>query len=527
MASFKNVFCQFLSTVNQHIANVELRLKSGAIDEQISKFQDSVGKKLPKDFVELYRLHDGEMTAKGPQLMAGLRFLTLGDVQGLYEAYMELDKEFNPVDTLRISNKSTSKTKWIPFASDDDECFFAVDLTPTKEGKVGQIIAVVDKADGQFVYLMADSLSEFIEKMINWLNDGSLVVVKEADSPYISEEDGHFFNSIRKYAVVPAVEVPDKTIELKDEFWQTWYQTSSISAKTLAKFDEDLYISRKDISCEPLAYIGNLKKLQILGGSIRDFHCLGQNPNIIFLKLWATTFDDGDLSVLKGCANLKELTLFVQSLKGIDKIGTLPNLEIFNFVGTLTPEVKSFIKSSSKLIGFRYDGVLDDSALDTILSIPNLEVLSLKGELPNDLSFVTKLSKIKELEIISNTETSIENLDFLLELKNLNSFKMNTLIKDERSISEVLNLKKLKTFSCPVSNIDVYRNNTKLKEVGILGQENLDLSLLEGVKGIKSIVAYCTDEFKTGNGFKLLARNVRSLRCDFDYRLLTKCSIWY
>lgn len=60
MASFKNVFCQFLSTVNQHIANVELRLKSGAIDEQISKFQDFVGKKLPKDFVELYRLHDGD-----------------------------------------------------------------------------------------------------------------------------------------------------------------------------------------------------------------------------------------------------------------------------------------------------------------------------------------------------------------------------------------------------------------------------------------------------------------------------------
>lgn len=104
---------------------------------------------------------------------------------------------------------------------------------------------------------------------------------------------------------------------------------------------------------------------------------------------------------------------------------------------------------------------------------------------------------------------------------------MNALIKDERSISEVLNLKKLKTFSCPVSNIDVYRNNTKLKVVGILGQENLDLSLLEVVKGIKSIVAYCTDEFKTGNGFKLLAKNVRSLRCDFDYRLLTKCSIWY
>lgn len=218
MASFIKTLNGYISSVKEIIPDVEQHLESGASDDQINGAKEYFGAKFPKDLVELYKSHNGESIENGIKLIAGLRFLSLGNARFLYDTYVDLDKTFNPIDTECISTKPTSKTRWIPFASDDNECMFAVDLTPVRgKGKVGQIIALEDSWNGQSAYLMADSITEFFEKMASWLSEGSLI---SKDDAYICEKNGHFFNSIRNYAVVPRKNSPEKIIELKDDYWK-------------------------------------------------------------------------------------------------------------------------------------------------------------------------------------------------------------------------------------------------------------------------------------------------------------------
>ncbi len=568
MKSSIETFDCYFSAVSHLIPNVEQHLEPGASNDQINGAKEYFGAKFPKDLVELYKSHNGESIENGIKLIAGLRFLSLGNARFLYDTYVDLDKTFNPIDTECISSKPTSKTRWIPFASDDNECMFAVDLTPVRgKGKVGQIIALEDSWNGQSAYLMADSITEFFEKMASWLSEGSLI---SKDDAYICEKNGHFFNSIRNYAVVPRKNSPEKIIELKDDYWRKWYSKDHISTKELAGYDEDFNIRKESVSCEPLAYVGHIGELKILWSSIRDVHYLGQNPNVEVLKIKDCTLEDGDLSFIKGCRNLEFLYISYQkSLKGLDLIGSLPQLNKFYYEGAVTDEVRSFLNSSTtiewlilegegifsdisylynlkeleilslkisedenedelkRLLGgnktyqplpniteFSYEGVLTDEIRAFILSMPNLEALYLRGHLSTDLNFLSGLTKLKELDITFDCEARVENLNFLLGLKKLTSFEMNATINDEISLVEVLKLKKLKKFCCPVNDISVYTNNPKLKEVGILGRDNVDISILVDTQ-CEKIHVFSTASFKETDAYMKLSHDVHKF--EFTY----------
>lgn len=560
----KNTFDIYIDSVKQLIPDVEVRLESGASDRQIKDFQKLIGLELPEDFISLYKTHDGEDLNNGPHILAGLRFLSIANSQYLFETYVKLDKKFLPIDTLSISTQPTSITRWIPFASDDDECIFAVDLTPAKEyGKVGQVIALKDSITGQSAYLMAECLTDFFEKMTGWLNDGNLKAEKDEDSFFITEKDGHLFNSIRNYAIVPTFDIPDKILELKDDFWIEKYG-NSISTKELAQKDEVFEISQENVSCEPLAYVGNIGALNFFSSNIRDFHYLGKYPNLKVLNINNSTINDGDLSVLKGCTNLKVLYLYNQKmLNGIDLIGTLPNLVKFLFAGKLTDEVKSFLISSNKLeklklIGltasdipciytlkklqvlslvmseeqndillnnfnpskshksidpflyltkFEYKGKLNHEFYELIELMPNLESLTLKGSLSSDLSFISKLLKLKKIEIQFDDEVRIDNLNFLLKLNDLVEFEMNAFVDNEKSLVDVFCLKKLKKFCCPINEVEIYRNNKRLIEIGIYGRDNVDISVLDKTK-CKNVWVYSSDRFYMSKSFRNLYSSI-------------------
>lgn len=288
------------------------------------------------------------------------------------------------------------------------------------------------------------------------------------------------------------------------------------------------------------------------------------------MEIRKCTLEDGDLSFIKGCRNLKFLYISHQkSLKGLDLIGSLPQLKKIYYEGAVTDEVRSFLNSSTTiewlilegegifsdisylynlkelealnlkisedeneddlkrlLVGnktyqplpniteFSYEGVLTDEIRGFILSMPNLEALNLRGHLSTDLNFLSNLTKLKELYIRFDCEARVENLDFLLKLKNLTSIKMNATINDENSLAEVLKLKKLKKFCCPVNDISVYTNNPKLKEVGILGRDNVDISILVDTQ-CKDIHVFSTASFRETDAYMKLSHDVHKF--EFSY----------
>ena len=491
MANLKATFSQFIELVKQSIPDVENRMAAGATEEEINAVQEHVGKKLPKDFVEFYRLHNGERADNRVFFMAGLQFVSLQEVQSLYDLLQEFEESFEPMGTEAISTKSSDKNKWIPFATDDEDCYLAVDLTPERgNGKAGQVIAVDHGLGGSCTYLMAESFSEFIEKMMGWWKNGD-VVAKDIDGKkYIEEKDGHFFNSIAGYAIMdqPVQQVPSKMIELKDEYWQWYFGKNKISTEKLAKTSGEINPGKEDISCEPLAYIGNLKEVAFYDCKVRDFHYLGQNPKVRSFTMSSPKSVDGDYSILKGCTELQEVNLWnVKDLKGIESLCELPNLKKLSFAGELTEQIRSLI-----------------------VSLPHLTSLELANQKADasDYSFLSQLQNLKELEIKFTNNSKFENLDFLLGLKSLNVFNTNTYAKDEGALKSVLQLKKLKEFRYPVSDLEVYRGNTKLTIMGVYGKVNLDVSPLAETK-CKEVCLFQEDLFVKTEEAHLLRKKLK------------------
>ena len=485
MANLKATFSQFIELIKQSIPDVEKRMAAGATEEEINAVQEHVGKKLPKDFVEFYRLHNGERADDRVFFMAGLQFVSLQEVQSLYDLLQEFEESFEPMGTEAISTKSSDKNKWIPFATDDEDCYLAVDLTPGKgNGKAGQVIAVDHGLGGSCTYLMAESFSEFIEKMMDWWKNGA-VVAKDIDgTKHIEEKDGHLFNSLPAYAIMEGQpqQLPDKTIELKDDYWIEYFEKKSITTAELAKEEGEFWVEEEDVSCEPLAYLGNPKEVTFIDNTVRDFHYLGQNARVKYISLCRTTLEDGDLSVLKGCTALKEIELIeLSDLSGVEALASLPNLTKLYYAGDLTEQIRSLILSLPHLTSLK----LDD--LDT----------------NSDLSFISTMQNLVELEVCLNDNTKLKNLDFLPALKNLTIFRSNTYAEDEKALKSVLQLKKLKEFRYPVSDLEVYRGNTKLTFMGVYGKENLDVSPLAETK-CKEVYLFETDSFADSKADSIL-----------------------
>ncbi|MCQ2232734.1 MAG: SMI1/KNR4 family protein [Paludibacteraceae bacterium] len=484
MTTIEKIFNQYIELIEKKIPQIKLLLSGGANDVDMEELQNFIDKKLPEDFVNLYHIHNGEVSGDGSKIMAGLRFLSLKEIQSYYNSIVALDKKFAPVKTLSISDKSSAKNKWVPFASDEDECFFAVDLTPAKgNGKIGQIIALEDGLDGQCSYLVAESLTEFVEKLIGWWKDGSIVARSEGDYMFISEKNGHFFNSMPGYAIMSSDGKPALTIELKDEYWIEYFGGNSITTAQLSKMEGSMWADCTDVSCEPIAYWGNLKEAGFSYNTVRDFHYLGLNKTVKRLNLAGATLLDGDLSVLKDCVNLRDVSICnMKDLTGLESLVDLPNLEMFTFSGDLTEQVQS-----------------------CIVSLPHLKSLTLR-KLTNsgmDFSFISKCKNLQRLEITFKDETRFENLEFLLKIKNLSVFKTNTFALDEQALTPVLQLKKLKEFHYPVKELEMYRQNTNLKTMGILGHDGIDVNMFAETN-CKEVNVICDDTFKNSNSYKIL-----------------------
>ena len=127
--------------------------------KDLQDLTDYLGKKLPYSFCELYLCHNGQASAE-KNLLPGWYFMPLagGGQRGLIEQYslfQDLDGNMSDgfVKFMRCN------TLWVPFATDFNYNFLAIDLDPPKEGKLEQVICFGHTQDARKI---ADSLEEYL-----------------------------------------------------------------------------------------------------------------------------------------------------------------------------------------------------------------------------------------------------------------------------------------------------------------------------------------------------------------------------
>ncbi len=449
-----------IQEISKEIPEVTLLLEKGADENQIKELTKRLEVEVPKSLVELYTLYNGEKQDLG--FMAGFEFLSIEKLLNEYAFLAHVEEELDIIGTDYIQQKPIAQCKWVPLAFDASRCYIAMDLSPAHTGKMGQIISI--DFDNNHSYLLAESLDDFFKKVTKWLQEGKLIVNKEEETPYITEKSGHLFNDIVDYAFINE---PDSEIlvPIKDEFWLKRYEQklkkdelgeTCVSNKVLTRETGYILIQNEILSCEPLRYMDNIKKVIIHNSELHQFECIAKMSNLNTICIGSCIIIDGDLSLLKDCQTLKELRVAdVANAQNLYKLTNLPRLKSLS-IGSLSDFDPTIIGDFKNLI---------------TLKIDTMEI--------EDFSFINKLTKLKKLNLSRNR---LKNLDFLFNLEQLEVFELLQVALDEEGLKAVPKLTKLKEFIYPVRNLEIYRDHPTLKNPGFVLNSGHSFEVFAGTK---------------------------------------------
>lgn len=444
-----NELQMLMQCIKNKIPNIEECLVQGADEKQLEKLIKGLKGKQPESLLALYSAYNGEDEYVG--LFAGFEFLSIDKMLYEYKGIKSLDYVLDSIGTKCIQEKSMNKCNWVPIAFDASRCYIVMDLSPTNKGKVGQIIGIDLEYDRS--YLLADSLETFLKRVVKWLEEEKLVIGEDGESRYITEKSGHLFNDIDAYALIDEIG-EEVLVPLEDAFWKERYQSklkedeegrTCVSSTILGRETGELFIKEQIVSCKPLQYMENIKKLIIQNSSLKHFECIAKMPSLNKLVLVDDNIVEGDLSLLKDNVTLKCLRIVRNSdVKDLAKLAKLPKLRELSLSN------------------------IADIDLSTLADFTRLTVLELEDMPSGDFSFLSKLTKLKELEI---NRCQLEHLDFLFNLKKLEKFSLLQPVADEKGLAAVPELTKLKEFIYPVRDIEIYRNHPSLKNPGFVVTE--------------------------------------------------------
>lgn len=435
----------YLSELKKYLPDVEERLNSGTDTNTIRKSEDEVKCKFPSEFIELYSRMNGEDSSEYTGFIAGFEFMPLEKVVSETHFFQSLGEEMMAIGTDAIKEEPIYNLAWIPFAFDCSRAYIVIDLTPTETGKTGQIITV--DLENNNCYLLAENMDDLFGKMTVWLQQGILLVDKENESPFITEQSGHLFNSLDELTMLKGIE-EEKFVPLPAGYWEEYYKnvrknnrdgSYSVSINCLAK-EKSMLIKDKHLSCELLAYMENLKELIFHDCEIDNIRFIAQAPQLQKLIFAGCTFKGEDLSAICGAPKLKEISINGMAGDGLSllkEIKTLKSLSIRKVTGIDEKTLAGFVKLQE-------------------LSIEDVDI--------HDGTFIGNIKNLKKLNL---NYLHMENLDFLKYLTKLVEFELNIPAANEDGLDAVRSIRTLKSFIYPVKNLDIYKGHPCLKVVGM------------------------------------------------------------
>lgn len=188
-------FNEFIESATKYLPILKERLnKNEDNNEFFNQIEEILKINLPDDFKDLYLLYNGEKFREEFGFFAGFGYMKLNNVVDTIKINRTIESILLPDNNDKIIEESISQKILIPFATDWGSCNFAIDLKPSQNGKIGQIIAV--DLDYDNCFYICDSISDFYEIILKMLKDNFMFYNNESKA--FDLKCGHFIDSIDK-----------------------------------------------------------------------------------------------------------------------------------------------------------------------------------------------------------------------------------------------------------------------------------------------------------------------------------------
>lgn len=188
------LYDDFIEILKQYISDVNKAFGVPVDEITLKIINERFENKLPKDFLELYKMANGEKS-----FIASILGFALMPIETINREYTYLLQGTNMIESYEKGKISEGKYNpmWLPIASDGSGSFLLLDLAPGDTGIVGQIITW--DIDSNKSYVIAQSFQELLLTIIpQALRDGELEVDDEEEPTMFVWADGHYFNNIEK-----------------------------------------------------------------------------------------------------------------------------------------------------------------------------------------------------------------------------------------------------------------------------------------------------------------------------------------
>lgn len=172
-------FEMWLATNAPHLLEI---LNNGATQTSIDKLEKIINHELPGDFIEFYKIHDGQKVSD-EGLINREQFLSIDKIIHEWECWDELLEQFQDEDGPYTSEPDEGiksnwwNPLWIPFTHDGCGNHICVDLDPETNGKFGQVIQMWHDISHRELY--ATSFLEWFDNYVKGLETGKIVYAKD------------------------------------------------------------------------------------------------------------------------------------------------------------------------------------------------------------------------------------------------------------------------------------------------------------------------------------------------------------
>ncbi len=179
MEQYLKRFDNWLQINAPHLLSI---INLGATKADIDKLEKVINKKLPDDFVNFYRIYNGQDEEKSREgLINSEELLSIDSIvkqwlcwKGLLDDGTFEDITSEPDDGVK---NDWWNPLWIPFTNDGSGNHICIDLDPATNGNVGQVMRMWH--DSGYRELYATSFSDYISNYITSLENGKYIYAKD------------------------------------------------------------------------------------------------------------------------------------------------------------------------------------------------------------------------------------------------------------------------------------------------------------------------------------------------------------
>ena len=172
----KEVWGKFEGWLKTNFEAAFTDLNSPATEDQIQQLESAISTKLPDDFVQFLKIHNGQVGKSG-WIINGSELLSTERIIDEWGVWNDILKsgDFDGMTDERSNGIKEDwwNAKWIPFTYDGGGNHLCIDLDPAAEGSVGQIITMWH--DDPEREVKAKTFREWFEQYVDDLIAGKYV----------------------------------------------------------------------------------------------------------------------------------------------------------------------------------------------------------------------------------------------------------------------------------------------------------------------------------------------------------------